>query len=215
MSGERLGHGVLFIVRSGHQNYGFRVTSILRTWGQDIASSPSDGLMVVGDTTVHHPHIFGVPECGNDHSRALCCKTGHALQLAHRWLDDFAWFFVVDDDTYVNIGNLHQSLSTFSALEPQALGVLGCGPGFCEDGQGGFCGGGGYALSKAALGVIMLNSTSAFQLDLMSHLATESDGMAYDDISARGCLTVPCSFPGCLRGLRWSMHPNFQALNQG
>ncbi|CAE7683094.1 unnamed protein product [Symbiodinium necroappetens] len=166
-SRERLGHGVLFVVRSCSQNYGFRVTSIFRTWGQDIARSPSDGLMVVGDTAVQHPRIFGVPECGNDHSRALCCKTGYALQLAYRWLDDFAWFFVLDDDTYVNIGNLRQSLSTFSALEPQALGVLGCGPGFCEDGQGGFCGGGGYALSKAALGVIMVNSTSTFQLDLM------------------------------------------------
>ncbi|CAE7948432.1 ANKRD50, partial [Symbiodinium sp. KB8] len=186
-SRERLGHGVLFVVRSCSQNYGFRVTSILRTWGQDIARSPSDGLMVVGDTAVQQPRIFGVPECGNDRSRALCCKTGYALQLAYRWLDDFAWFFVLDDDTYVNIGNLRQSLSTFSALEPQALGVLGCGPGFCEDGQGGFCGGGGYALSKAALGVIMVNSTSTFQLDLMSHLATEKDGIAYDDISV-ACL---------------------------
>ncbi|CAE7566208.1 unnamed protein product [Symbiodinium sp. CCMP2456] len=205
-SRERLGHGVLFVVRSSSQNYGFRVTSIFRTWGQDIASSPSDGLMVVGDMAVQHPRIFAVPECGNDHSRALCCKTGYALQLAYRWLDDFAWFFVLDDDTYVNIENLRQSLSTFSALEPQALGVLGCGPGFCEDGQGGFCGGGGYALSKAALGVIMINSTSSFQLDLMSHLATEKDGMAYDDISARGCFTVSFSFPGCLRGLRSAMH---------
>ena len=46
-----------------------------------------------------------------------------ALQFAHHWVDDFAWFFVVDDDTFVNIRNLRQDspvvpFSLFLALVP-------------------------------------------------------------------------------------------------
>ena len=77
-SKDRRGDGVLYVVRSGHKNYRFQVSSILRTWGQDIRASPSDGLIVVGDVAVQNPAVLGVLECGKDHSLGLCCKTGYA-----------------------------------------------------------------------------------------------------------------------------------------
>ena len=45
-------------------------------------------------------------------SRQLCCKTGYALMMAAKRLEEFSWFFVVDDDMYVNLENSRQAFDS-------------------------------------------------------------------------------------------------------
>ncbi|CAE7228965.1 C1GALT1 [Symbiodinium microadriaticum] len=176
--------GVLYVLRSGHQNYKTRIPAVMGTWGQEV-NSTSDGLIMIGDVSwpSHRPPIIPAEICGNDHSRQLCCKTGYALMMAAKHLEEFSWFFVVDDDMYVNLENSRQVLSAYDPKKLIALGIPGCGGGLCSDKSGGFCGGGGYAISQASLRKLMAPSPEAFHKDLMKNLAVEKSGQAWDDIS--------------------------------
>jgi len=140
---------------------------------------------MVGDKASENPPVLPAKGCGNDHSAQLTCKTGVALQRAHEQLGNFSWIFVVDDDLYLHVANVHRVLSDFDPSKSIALGIVGCGPHLCPG--GGFCGGGGYALSRPAVEKIMAQGELAFQKDLMEHLAKEKSGQAWDDISV-SCL---------------------------
>ena len=177
--------GVLYVLRSHSKNYGTKVVATLDTWAKDVNNSGTDSLLMVGDKASENPPILPAKGCGNDHWQQLTCKTGVALQLAHEQLGlgNFSWIFVIDDDVYLHVANVHRVLSNFDPSKIIAVGIVGCG-GHLLPG-GGFCGGGGYALSRPAMEKIMAQGEPAFQKDLMepSHLAKERNGQAWDDIS--------------------------------
>ena len=210
--------GILYVLRSGHQNYKTRLPVVMETWGQEVNSTLADGLIMVGDSAwpSHKPPIIPAKICGNDHSRELCCKTGYALMMAAEHLEEFSWFFVVDDDMYVHLENAERVLSKYNPHELIALGIPGCGPGFCRDRKGGFCGGGGYAISRASLRKLMTGSAEGFHKDLMKNLAQEKSGQAWDDIS------VSCSLKRngikllLIKGLHgWRIEGKGKPLNFG
>lgn len=58
----------------------------------------------------------------------------------------YDWVFVIDEDVFVYPPLLREIISKFSPHQPIALGTLGCGSVIP-----GFCGGGGYAISRAAV----------------------------------------------------------------
>ena len=129
-------------------------------------NSGTDSLLIVGDKASENPPVLPAKGCGNDHSAQLTCKTGVALQRAYEQLGNFSWIFVVDDDLYLHVANVHQVLSHFDPSKSIAVGIVGCGPHLCP--RGGFCGGGGYALSRPAVEKIMAQGELAFQKDRWS-----------------------------------------------
>lgn len=150
-----------------HKNYGTKIAGVLSTWGEDVRNSALDSLLLVGDKASKDPPILPAKGCGNDHNDQLVCKAGVALQLAYQRLGNFSWVFLVDDDFYLNVANAHRALASFNASQAIAVGIVGCGGHLCP--QGGFCGGGGFAISRPAMEKIMEKGESAFQTDPHKH----------------------------------------------
>eukprot|EP00435_Cladocopium_sp_Y103_P037624 s1204_g10.t1 len=178
--------GVLYLMLTHHKNYGTKIAGVLSTWGEDVQTSALDSLLMVGDEASEDPPILPAKGCGNDHNDQLVCKAGVALQLAHQRLGNFSWVFLVDDDFYLNVANAHRALASFDPTQAIAVGIVGCGGHLCP--PAGFCGGGGFAISRRAMEKIMEKGEGAFQTDLMSHIAKEKNGiMSWADISV-SCL---------------------------
>lgn len=174
--------GVLYVMLTYHKNYGTKIAGVLSTWGEDVRNSALDSLVLVGDKASKDPPILPAKGCGNDHNDQLVCKAGVALQLAYQRLGSYSWVFLVDDDFYLNVANAHRALASFDASQAIAVGIVGCGGHLCP--QGGFCGGGGFAISRPAMEKIMEKGESAFQTDLMGHIAKEKNGIqSWADIS--------------------------------
>eukprot|EP00434_Breviolum_minutum_P003250 symbB.v1.2.002861.t1/scaffold130.1/size334612/12 len=178
--------GILFIIRTRKQNLDTRLRAINETWFVDVQQSSSDALLVVGNYEIPNPPVSQAIMCSNDHGMGLTCMTVYALELANRLRDHFAWFFVVDDDLYMNRENANLALSAFDPSTEIALGIPGCGTHLCNS-KGGFCGGGGYVLSRGAMKHIMSPDVEAFNKDFMSHLAGGHGEEVYDDVTV-GCL---------------------------
>jgi hypothetical protein len=108
--------------------------------------------------------------CG-DGKYQISCKEGALVEeAAARGL---AWTMILGEDNYVDTRKIEAFLVSKDPKEPVAYGVVGCGAGKgkgCDvpefQTHGGFCGGGGYVLSRAALQA--LNGTRAFYDDRMS-----------------------------------------------
>lgn len=139
---------ILYVVRTWHKNYNTRLPSILQTWAAPLDRS---SLLLVGDQELQSPTVHAATGCGSDHHLGLTCKTGHSLALAAEMIGQKPWAFVIDDDVYVNTSHLESLLQKHDSSKLVALGIPGCGTPHCDDHEGGFCGGGGYALSQAAL----------------------------------------------------------------
>lgn len=111
---------------------------------------------------------------GGTFSSAVC------IQLRTR--GNFSWLFMVDDDFYLSVRHVHNVLSGFDASKLISVGIPGCGMHFCNK-QGGYCGGGGFAMTWAALESLMQPNMSEFQRDLMANIAREKNGQSWADIS--------------------------------
>jgi len=122
-------------------------------------------LLIVGDRNLSNPLIHGAPKCGSDHDVGLACRDGFALKLAAEIMPEADWIFIADDDLYVITSNVRRILAQYDAKVPITLGITGCGPNCCEDHNGGLCGGGGYAISRAALHA-MLHKTQSVEPDI-------------------------------------------------
>ena len=93
--------------------------------------------------------IVSTPWCPeNNHGMGLCCQEAQALLMASQ--TEYDWLFVIDEDVYVDPESLRSIVANMtSPSEPVAVGVHGCGN--LDQGFLGFCGGGGYLISKQAL----------------------------------------------------------------
>jgi len=93
-------------------------------------------------------------ECGDD-MKSISCKEATLLaEGASRGAD---WIYVIGEDNYVHTDRVDRFLSSKDPDTAVAFGTIGCGKGlYCRDSEGfneygGFCGGGGYIISRAAL----------------------------------------------------------------
>mmetsp|Transcript_33494 Transcript_33494/g.94125 ORF Transcript_33494/g.94125 Transcript_33494/m.94125 type:complete len:338 (-) Transcript_33494:110-1123(-) len=99
-------------------------------------------------------------ECG-DSMQSISCK--EATLLAEGAARGADWLYVIGEDNYVHTGRVEEFLSDKDPDSAIAYGTVGCGkrlyctdePGFNE--EGGFCGGGGYIISRGALQRLLAN----------------------------------------------------------
>jgi len=98
-------------------------------------------------------------ECRDDLSSISCKEAALLAEGAARGAD---WLYVIGEDNYVHTGNVEAFLSSKDPDEAVAYGTVGCGKGlFCRDSElfntlGGFCGGSGYIISRAALQLLLV-----------------------------------------------------------
>jgi len=134
-------HKLLILLRTGSSNSTSRVLSINQTW----ASRLADGQLRImeGNERCHRKY-------GDNHWKGLTCleATNH-IQIMNDTQTNFTWLLIVDDDTYVVVDRLTNLLDRLDPHQPAAFGAPGCGN--CGKNRTGFCGGGGYFISRKNL----------------------------------------------------------------
>ncbi|KAL7531112.1 hypothetical protein ACHAWF_003635, partial [Thalassiosira exigua] len=159
------GTKILYVVRSFEGRYESRLSLQARSWMQNLQpenesvmvasqSAPGEGKARLGTMFSTLPSgvksTFLTPECElNDHGMGLCCQEAHALVAAARKKEfhPFDWAFVIDDDVFVSTSILREVVANYDHSSPVSIGTLGC----VSDQVPGFCGGGGYLISRPAL----------------------------------------------------------------
>lgn len=127
------------LMRTGGPNSHERLKSVNRTWAQDLED---------GSLFLLPPDAECVAKYGNNHGMGLTCLEAKAhLKLMSR--TDFDWLLIVDDDTYVFAQRLRDTLQGMDVDKKEVYGIPGCGK--CAHGLHGFCGGGGYMISRVNL----------------------------------------------------------------
>jgi len=103
-------------------------------------------------------------ECRDDMAGISCKEATLLSEGAARGAD---WLYIIGEDNYVNTKNVEKWLEDKDPDSAVAYGIVGCGRGlFCQDvaaynAHGGFCGGGGYIISRAALQSLLANGAPA------------------------------------------------------
>jgi len=151
---------VLYMVKSYKGFYETKLRALLKTWGSMLSKS---SLLVLGDEDWPEYPISKASMCESDATEGLSCRVAYGVTLAAKHPGNWSWLFVVDDDHYVWPVNVEKQLSKMDATKPVGAGCYGCGaPQYC-DGHGGFCGGCGYALSRAAVMAVVGSNATEFQ----------------------------------------------------
>jgi len=103
-------------------------------------------------------------QCGDGMDGISCKEATLLAEGAARGAD---WVYIIGEDNYVQTRNVEKWLEDKDPDKAVAYGVHGCGRGlFCKDNQafnegGGFCGGGGYILSRATLQRLLAHGAPA------------------------------------------------------
>lgn len=127
------------LLRTGGPSSPSRLESIRKTWGKDLEENSM--FKLEDDDSCKSRY-------GDNHGQGLSClEAMNHLKMMNR--SDFEWLLVVDDDTYVFANRLRRTLRTMDPNKPQVFGAPYCGN--CAGGGKGFCGGGGYVLSRQSL----------------------------------------------------------------
>lgn len=160
---------LLVLMRTGKKNVSSqRVGSIRETWGRDLEE---------GALTLFQEESECKARFGDNHWKGLTCLEAKAhLRLMNR--TDFDWVLVVDDDNFVFVDRLRETLHTMDTLLPAVYGVPLCGNCTLRVGKKrrGMCGGSGYMLSRPSLlrmanlshGPVPLNTSRRFLEHFMS-----------------------------------------------
>jgi len=157
------------LLRTGGPNTTARLESVNKTWGADLEQ---------GSLLTLQPDASCKEKYGDNHWQGLTCLEAMG-DLAMMNRTDFEWLLVVDDDVYVFVDRLRQTLKNMDASKPMVYGSTGCGK--CANGSTGLCGGGGYALSRQSLlkmasakeGPISVDAGNAYREHMMKNPNSE------------------------------------------
>lgn len=151
----------LFTVFTDSIFYDTRLSGILSTWAKEI--SPNH-FVAISDKKRQTPpgkqnaNLPGTQveetKCPpHSHWEGACCKWAEGVIFAQEKMEqnpNLKWAFFSDDDVYLRPSAIASALRTQKVApeKPLALGIFGCTtPGGCS----GLCGGGGFAVNRAAL----------------------------------------------------------------
>jgi len=134
-------HKLLILLRTGSSNSTSHVQSIKQTWASGLAD---------GQLRIMEGNERCLQKYGDNHWEGLTCleATNH-IEIMNSTLTNFTWLLIVDDDTYVVVDRLTNLLDRLDPHQPAAFGTPYCGN--CGKNRTGFCGGGGYFISRTNL----------------------------------------------------------------
>ena len=144
---------ILIVINTMEKNYSTRLEDIRRTWMQRVIEKDSLEILILGSNdTKGLPDV--IPSFCKVGYWEDSCKKADALSAAYDFLvkdygQKYDWVFLVDDDVYVFPDNLQRMVMSLNETPDQlkAWGIYGCGKDKCV----GFCGGGGYLLTRKAV----------------------------------------------------------------
>jgi len=150
------------IFTSPKPKYAAQLQAVEETWAKQV---PPQRLVVVG-VNGSNPDIAyrHAPLCQDGHvnNPGISCKEATLLSTGHELGAD--WVVVLGSDNYVFPKRFNEVLEHADKKIPQILAIWGCGEGkYCKDHKSGICGGGGYAISRAALDAMMGQGVDAAQ----------------------------------------------------
>lgn len=154
---------VYSIMTNNMDRYKAKLDAQLATWASDLVIEDRvfavTGKLEKGAGNVSTPPLV-VSTCSDAYD-GITCKEEMILEIAFNKSAD--WLMVLGDDNYVSTSRLEEVLSDFTVDEPLVLGIVGCElyasacPEFHD--KPSLCGGGGYAINKAALAAFMADGT--------------------------------------------------------
>lgn len=166
------------VMTNGLPEYREKLASQVETWaagpleerrffavaGKGAPASPAAGLII--------------DESCPDDRQGLVCKEERLIEEGYDRATD--WFVILGEDNYVDTERLERVLGSRTASTPVVLGITGCGKqttSTCHDVHelGGICGGGGYALSRAALEVLMADGRDALRREYKAYWGHPGD----------------------------------------
>mmetsp|Transcript_42893 Transcript_42893/g.80515 ORF Transcript_42893/g.80515 Transcript_42893/m.80515 type:complete len:523 (-) Transcript_42893:86-1654(-) len=175
------------IFTSPLEKYAAQLDAVLHTWGRDV---PPGKLTVVGvNGTNPNVSYKPAPNCKDGHvwNNGISCKEATLLVEGHRSGAD--WMVVVGSDNFVLPRNFEEELSGRNPEVPEILAIWGCGAGlYCEDLQGGLCGGGGYAISRRALDLMVGEGHKSEQAFIKESKKTATEVCGYWSDQVTSCI---------------------------
>ena len=135
-------HKLLILLRTGSSDSTSRLQSIKNTWASRLAD---------GQLRIMEGNERCLRKYGDNHWEGLTCleAANHIEEIMNSTLTNFTWLLIVDDDTYVVVDRFASLLDRLDPHQPAAYGAPGCGN--CGQNRTGFCGGGGYFISRTNL----------------------------------------------------------------
>lgn len=167
--------------------YAAQMEAVAETWAQYV---PPQRLLVVGvNGSVPGITYSPAPMCQDGHvtNPGISCKEATLLATGHKL--DADWVVVVGSDNYVFPRKMEQVLASEDSNKAQILGVFGCGDGeYCEDKEGGLCGGAGYAISRAALTEMVGEARDAGEQFVQESMRTAETVCGYWSDQVTSCI---------------------------
>lgn len=167
--------------------YAQQMQAVIDTWANDV---PPQKLLVVGvNGTAPGVTYKQAPMCPDGHvtNPGISCKEATLLTTGYKLGAD--WVVVVGSDNYVFPRNFEERLAREDANKAQILAIWGCGGGaYCEDHKSGLCGGGGYAISRAALDKMVGDGKDASRKFIQESMQTASTVGGYWSDQVTSCI---------------------------
>jgi len=183
---------VLFTVFTDSLFYDTRLAGILSTWGRQtspgsfVAISDKKRQVLAGELDKHLPGTqVEETKCPpHDHWEGACCKNAEGVISAHEKMQrnsKLKWAFFSDDDVYLRPPAIASALREHGASPetPLALGIFGCAT---AGGCSGLCGGGGFAMNRAAVQLLAAKDPVGFLNEEMNS-CRKCDGWADQALS--------------------------------
>lgn len=164
--------------------YAEQLQAVEETWAKQVLPQR---LLVVG-VNGSNPDITykQAPLCQDEGRGAgISCKEATLLSTGYELGAD--WVVVLGSDNYVFPKRFDGLLEHTDKKIPQILAIYGCGEGkYCEDHKSGICGGGGYAISRAALDTMVGKGVGAAKnfIHESMHEATTIGGGWSDQVTS-------------------------------
>jgi len=172
---------VFFTVWTDSKFYDTRLKFILNTWAKDLSSDVFVAVSDLKRTTNASEEGMNLPgtqvhetNCpAHTHWEGACCKWAQGvINAQNKMLENphLKWAFFSDDDAYVRPSYVAAALRKREQAAPLALGILGCKTSIPKSTANcsGLCGGGGFALNRAAVNRLAGDDPAAFLKDQMS-----------------------------------------------
>jgi hypothetical protein len=145
---------VLIVINTTTQNYSSRLKDIRNTWMKRIVEKDSLEILFLGGPDNEGMEDVVPCKCKVGYWEDSC-KKADAIAAAYEFLQKpygkrYDWVLLEDDDVYLfpdNIQRMIMSLKSDPLKDKKAWGHYGCALGPCT----GYCGGGGYLLTRHAL----------------------------------------------------------------
>ena len=156
---------IIYAIRTNWRNCAPKLPTVLRTWASVLKRRDLVIFSTISYSLAMGPeYTFPVrsTNCSDDRNLGLTCVEAYIQLFVDQEAGMFDWLFAVDEDVYLHTRNVERVLKTLDASSPSLFTTPGC-VGKLAGQADGVCGGGGYAISRQALRMMVKSPASRSQ----------------------------------------------------